>query len=217
MKAALGCEWRVMESGEVWLVDEEGVPIAEGFSAVRAPWRLYVEALDCRGIATMVWCVLQYSFGQGESGGCAKHAQVTLLPGGAVRVDDDGVGLPVVDLQSSWELAFVGRNASRLPGSDLFVVNAFSDKLVVETARDGRLWRQEFHGDEWWSDLSDVGEAGGWGFSVTFWPRSEFGADWDGRVVADRVEAYSQRFSGVSVKVVDERRDDHQVLLEYHN
>jgi len=200
-------------SDSLWGMDDKGRRIATGITALRTRWHMYIDALDERGVGTLVCGVLRFSLDGGEWGGRAKHARVTLLPDKSICVTDDGIGLPFEDTNTPWVRPFTQVNAFA-PSSELFVVNAFSDRLIVESAQGGWLWRQEFHGDEW-SELDRVGPLGTSGLSVSFWPCALFGVDWDGRVIADRVEAYASRFDAVSVTVVDERFGDRRVLLEY--
>ncbi len=184
------------------------VPPVEGLSAVRAGWKMYVDGLNDKGIASLVCGVLRFSLSDGDMlAGRSKNAHITFLPDGGISVEDDGVGL-AMDMEEppSWKKVFTKMTISTLPASELFVVNAFSRKLIVQSEQSGQRWCQEFHGDEWSSDLSRVAATGQPGFAVWFWPRPEFGQYWDLEIIKSRVEAYAARFNGVTVTLVDERR-----------
>jgi len=142
----------------------------------------------------------------------ATSVQARLLGGNSVCVMGDAAGLSLDD-PGRWELAFTGLLVGGRHVYGLSTVTALSTRLVAELAQDGQLWRQVFNSDESWSPLEQVGPTDETGFRVTFWPRDMFGTDWDGQIIADRVETYVRRFNGVSVEVVDERTPDHRVLL----
>jgi len=190
--------------------DKPTITMLEGFDGVRYRWQPYIEATDSHGIGSMVWFVLKYSFGIDPVWGSnATRALVTVLPDGGIRIVDNGVGLPVDAISEerpSWEAVFTKMNFGCTPASDLFVVSAFSRCLVAETMKDGHVWRQEFHGDEHWSDLEIVGESPAHGLVITFWPRTDiFGPSIDPTELADGMDHFLKSRPHGSVTLVDER------------
>src|SRR5204862_2399553 len=111
--------------------------------------------------------------------GHANRVDVTLLPDGACRVYDYGRGIPIDPYssgphkgKSTVEVVLTvlhaggkfGGNGYKVSGGlhgvGVSVVNALSERLVVEVDRDSRRYRQEFaKGGKTQSKLEVVGKA----------------------------------------------------------
>jgi topoisomerase-4 subunit B len=124
--------------------------------------------------------------------GHADSIDVTLYKDGSVKVIDNGRGMPV-DIHPEQGIPgveviltqlhaggkFSNKNyqfSGGLHGVGVSVVNALSEKLLVEIKRGGGVYQMEFAGGDKVSELSQTGTVGknNTGTSVHFWPDGKY-------------------------------------------
>ena len=124
--------------------------------------------------------------------GHADSIEVTLYKDGSVRVVDNGRGMPV-DIHPEQGMPgvevvltqlhaggkFSNKNyqfSGGLHGVGVSVVNALSEKLLVEIKRGGGVYQMEFAGGDKVSELAQTGSVGknNTGTSVHFWPDGKY-------------------------------------------
>ncbi|MGZ4959558.1 MAG: DNA topoisomerase IV subunit B [Methylomonas sp.] len=124
--------------------------------------------------------------------GFAKSIEVTLFKDGSVKVVDDGRGMPV-DMHPEQGIPgveviltqlhaggkFSNKNyqfSGGLHGVGVSVVNALSEKLLVEIKRGGGVYQMAFAGGDKVSELQQAGTVGrnNTGSSVHFWPDGKY-------------------------------------------
>jgi len=124
--------------------------------------------------------------------GHADSIDVTLFKDGSVKVIDNGRGMPV-DIHPEQGIPgveviltqlhaggkFSNKNyqfSGGLHGVGVSVVNALSEKLLVEIKRGGGVYQMEFAGGDKVSELSQTGTVGknNTGTSVHFWPDGKY-------------------------------------------
>lgn len=202
--------------------DAAQIQVLEGLDPVRKRPGMYIGGTGVEGLHHLVWEIVNNSIDE-VMAGRATSVDVTLLADGAVRVADDGAGIPVDKVAATGKSAletvltvlhaggkFGGggyKVSGGLHGVGVSVVNALSIRLVAEVRREGKLWRQEYEGGVPKAEVKPVGAAEGTGTTITFWPdtrifeTTEF--SYDDILEYLRRQAYLTR--GVHVKLRDER------------
>jgi DNA gyrase subunit B len=202
------------------------ITVLEGLEPVRKRPGMYIGTTGIRGLHHLVYEVVDNSIDEALAGFCSKIV-VQLLADGGCRVADNGRGIPVEpipgakDKRPAVEVVlttlhaggkFSGKSyavAGGLHGVGVSVVNALSRRLVVEGARNGSVWRQEYERGRPTAKLEQVKPSSKSGTIVTFWPDPEVFEDLLFRrdVVAERMQEQAFLVRGVEVALVDERED----------
>jgi topoisomerase IV subunit B len=171
------------------------IEVLEGLEPVRRRPAMYIGGTDERALHHLFAEVLDNAMDEAVAGH-ADRIHVEFLADGSLRVTDNGRGIPVdrhpkFKDKSALEVVLtmlhsggkfsdkVYRTAGGLHGVGLSVVNALSDHLQVEVARERELWRQEYEKGAPKTKLKKVGAASNRrGTTVTFHPDPEiFGPD----------------------------------------
>jgi topoisomerase IV subunit B len=149
------------------------IEVLEGLEPVRRRPGMYIGGTDERGLHHLATEVLDNAMDEAVAGH-ATRIEIELAAGDWVTVRDNGRGIPVdphprFPNKSALEIIlttlhaggkFGGdayRTAGGLHGVGVSVVNALSDALEVEVARDRRLWRQSYSRGVPGSALQDCG------------------------------------------------------------
>ncbi|MSP83799.1 MAG: DNA topoisomerase IV subunit B [Alphaproteobacteria bacterium] len=171
------------------------IEVLEGLEPVRRRPAMFIGGTDERGLHHLFAEVLDNAMDEAVAGH-ANRIEVYLGDDGVCRVSDNGRGIPVdphpkVKNKSALEVImttlhsggkFSGKvyhTAGGLHGVGVSVVNALSDSLTVEVARDRRLWTQAYAKGKPTTRLKDGGAVNNRrGTTVSFHPDAEiFGGD----------------------------------------
>ncbi|MEZ5971219.1 MAG: DNA topoisomerase IV subunit B [Hyphomonadaceae bacterium] len=166
------------------------IEVLEGLEPVRKRPGMYIGGVDERALHHLFAEVLDNSMDEAVAG-FADRIEVELEVDGTLRVTDNGRGMPVdphpkFPKKSALEIImtvlhaggkFSGKvyhTSGGLHGVGVSVVNALSDKVEVEVARDRKLYRQTFSRGTPTSKLVEVGPAHNRrGTTVRFHPDAE--------------------------------------------
>ncbi|WP_243075947.1 DNA topoisomerase (ATP-hydrolyzing) subunit B [Microbacterium sp. SS28] len=164
----------------------DAIQVLEGLEAVRKRPGMYIGSTGPRGLHHLVYEIVDNSVDEALAGFC-DLIEVTILPDGAVRVVDNGRGIPVdmhkTEGKSTVEVVLTVLHAGGkfggggyavsggLHGVGSSVVNALSTRLEVEVRRQGHAWRQSFSDGGVPLAPLERGEASDeTGTTITFWP-----------------------------------------------
>lgn len=180
---------------EVKEYSAQSIEVLEGLEPVRHRPGMYIGGTDETALHHLVAEILDNSMDEAVAG-FANHIDVTLNADYSVTIADNGRGIPVdahpkYPTMSALEVImtmlhsggkFSGDSykvSGGLHGVGLSVVNALSDALTVEIARDKKLYRQEYSKGKPITALELIGNAPNRrGTSITFKPDAEiFGAN----------------------------------------
>lgn len=166
------------------------IEVLEGLEPVRRRPGMYIGGTDERAYHHLVGEILDNSMDEAVAGH-ADWIEFFLDEGNIVTIRDNGRGIPVEDHpkypgQSTLEVIMTTLHSGGKFGSDAYqtsgglhgvgvsVVNALSDELTVEVARDKKLYKQTFSRGLVTSKLQNLGDVHNRrGTSVTFHPDPE--------------------------------------------
>ncbi len=199
--------------------DATSIEVLEGLEPVRKRPGMYIGGTDERALHHLVAEVLDNAMDEAVAGH-ANRIEVELHGDYSVSVRDNGRGIPVdphprFPDKSALEVIlctlhaggkFSGKayqTSGGLHGVGVSVVNALSDHVRVEVARDKRLWAQEFSRGLPQGPAEEVGAAPNRrGTTVTFHPDGEiFGAlKFKPARLMKMVRSKAYLFSGVEIR-----------------
>lgn len=175
---------------EVKEYSAQSIEVLEGLEPVRHRPGMYIGGTDETALHHLVAEILDNSMDEAVAG-FANHIDVTLNADYSITITDNGRGIPVdphpkYPNMSALEVILTmlhsggkfGGGAYKVSGGlhgvGLSVVNALSEKLVVEIARDKKLYRQEYSKGKPLTALELIGNAPNRrGTSITFKPDPE--------------------------------------------
>src|SRR5262245_12766868 len=204
---------------------------------------MYIGPTGLAGLHHLIWEVVGNAVDEAMAGFCDKIV-VTLLADGGCRVNDNGRGIPVDPYPSG---PHKGKSATQvvltvlhaggkfggsgykvsggLHGVGVSVVNALSERLIIEIDRDGKRHRQEYaKGGKPQGKMEQVGPTPGrgrtTGTTVTFWPDPTIfvaeGTEFVARTVLERLQTMAFLNRGLEIVFVDERPEKEQkVTYQY--
>jgi len=177
-------------SGDPATYDASSIEVLEGLEPVRKRPGMYIGGTDDRALHHMVAEILDNSMDEAVAGH-ANRIEVEFHPDASVTVRDNGRGIPVdphpkFPGKSALEVILCTLHAGGkfsnkaystsggLNGVGSSVVNALSDRMVVEVARNKELYEQSFSRGVPQGPIRKIGAAPNRrGTSVTFHPDAE--------------------------------------------
>ncbi|MGZ4488947.1 MAG: ATP-binding protein, partial [Nocardioides sp.] len=212
--------------------DASAIQVLEGLEAVRKRPGMYIGSTGVRGLHHLIWEIVDNAVDEALAGYCDRIV-VTLQADGAIRVEDNGRGIPT-DTAPGQEMPAVTmaltmlhaggkfggggyKVSGGLHGVGVSVVNALSTHLVVEVKNRGHLWRQSFSIGVPDGELEQVrpmepGERTG--TSVTYWASPDIfeTTEYSLETITSRFREYAFLNKGLEIVVRDERPAAEEIL-----
>ena len=185
-----------------------------------------LEGLDpvrkARGLHHLVTEVVDNSIDEALAGYCTRIS-VEILSDGAVRVTDNGRGIPVGVIEkegkSAVEVVLTKLHAGGkfgsggykisggLHGVGVSCVNALSEWLVAEVRQGGKLYRIRFNRGVAERPLAEIGPAEGSGTTITFYPDGDIfeTLDFNYDTMKTRLRELAYLNKGLTIEIADER------------
>jgi len=200
------------------------IQVLEGLEAVRRRPGMYIGSTDLRGLHHLVWEVVDNSIDEAMAGHASK-IQVTIREDGTVVVVDDGRGVPVgkhstgkdalevvhTVLHAGGKFGGGGYKVSGgLHGVGVSVVNALSEWMRVESARDGSVFSQEYVRGKPKTPVTKMGPAHGRRGTTTLFradPEMFESVDYSFELISQRLRESAYLTKGVWITLRDERID----------
>ncbi|MDR2565480.1 MAG: DNA topoisomerase (ATP-hydrolyzing) subunit B [Bifidobacteriaceae bacterium] len=202
--------------------DADDITVLEGLDAVRKRPGMYIGSTGERGLHHLVYEVVDNSVDEALAG-FATRILVTILPDGALRVEDNGRGIPVAmhttEQKNALELVMTVLHAGGkfggggytvsggLHGVGVSVVNALSTRLDAEVYRDGFVWKMSFDHGSPIGEIERGAPTGRTGTVITFWPNPDIfeTVDFDFETLRLRFMQMAFLNKGLTISLTDQR------------
>ncbi len=220
------------------------IQVLEGLAHVRKRPGMYIGSTGLNGLHHLIWEVVDNSVDEAMAGFC-DAIKVVLLADGGCRVEDNGRGIPVDPYPSGQHkgksaaevvLTVLGAGgkfgggdgykvSGGLHGVGVSVVNALSERLILEVDKNGNHYVQEYKGGGLpvgGLEVEGKAPAGRHGTSITFWPDTTIftveGTEFLSRTVLERLQIMAFLNKGLQITLVDERPGHEQTqTYQYPN
>lgn len=198
------------------------IQVLEGLEAVRKRPGMYIGSTGPRGLHHLVYEIVDNSVDEALAGHCTE-INVTILADGAIRVRDNGRGIPVdmhpTEGKSTVEVVLTILHAGGkfggggyavsggLHGVGSSVVNALSTHLEVEVQRQGFFWRQRYTVGVPDAPLKKGEATKETGTTITFWPSADIfeTVEFDYGTLRARFQQMAFLNKGLKITLTDER------------
>lgn len=199
----------------------DDIQVLKGLEAVRKRPGMYIGGTGLDGLHQLLWELIDNSVDEALNGHCTR-IDVWLGADGSISVADQGRGIPVENHpttgKNTVETIFCNLHAGGkfdddaykvaggLHGVGASVVNALSEKMVVEIKRNGFRHVQEFERGKAVTSLQQRETVRGTGTKVTFLPDSEIFPDraFSKELIRERLRIKAFLIAGLQIRLQDE-------------
>ncbi|MBQ9253594.1 MAG: DNA topoisomerase (ATP-hydrolyzing) subunit B [Bacteroidales bacterium] len=198
------------------------INVLEGLEAVRKRPAMYIGDVNTNGLHHLVYEVVDNSIDEALAGYC-NSVNVRILENNAIRVEDNGRGIPVdmheKEHRSALEVVMTVLHAGGkfdkgsykvsggLHGVGVSCVNALSKHVHVTVNRDGKVYEQEYQKGKPIYSVREIGTTDKRGTIVEFLPDDEIFTvtvyDYD--TLSARLRELAFLNKGLTLKLTDER------------
>ncbi len=205
--------------------DAGDIQVLEGLEPVRKRPGMYIGSTDSRGLHHLVTEVVDNSIDEALAGYC-NHITVEILENGAVRVSDNGRGIPIGIIESEGKSAVevvltklhaggkFGSGGYKISGGlhgvGVSCVNALSEWLEAEVKQNGQIYKIRFNRGVAERPLSVVGQTTESGTTVTFFPDDEIfeTLEFNFDVMKSRLRELAYLNKGLTIEIADYRKEE---------
>ena len=202
--------------------DASQIQVLEGLEAVRKRPGMYIGSTSASGLHHLVYEIVDNAIDEALAGYC-HHVEVTINEGDTITVQDDGRGIPV-DIQAqtgrpALEVVYTVLHAGGkfggggykvsggLHGVGASVVNALSEWLEVEVAKEGHIYQMKFARGHITQEMRIIGTTDEHGTKVTFKPDPEMfdTLEYDYETLHTRMREQAFLNAGLHITITDAR------------
>lgn len=212
------------------------ITVLEGLEAVRRRPGMYIGTTGADGLYHLIWEVFDNSRDEAMAGH-ASEIEITLLPDDAVRVADNGRGIPtdihpktkvsaletiMTTLHAGGKFGDGGYKVSGgLHGVGVSVVNALSTEVQVKVHREKTVFRQEYHLGKPTAKVKKVGSTDKQGTVVQFradptiFTTTDFNGEvFDPKRIKDHMRNQAFLVKSLHIRIIDARQAETKNILE---
>lgn len=201
----------------------DSIQVLEGLEAVRKRPGMYIGDTGFRGFHHLVYEIVDNSVDEALAGYC-KHINITINTDESITVEDDGRGIPVDTHKtgkSTLEVVMTVLHAGGkfdgggykvsggLHGVGASVVNALSQRMIVEVSRQGGIYKQTYTKGAPQGPVEKIGSTDKTGTKVNFKPDREIFKDeailFDFNYLTNRLRELAFLNAGLYIGILDER------------
>ena len=205
--------------------DASQIQVLEGLEAVRKRPGMYIGSTSSSGLHHLVYEIVDNAIDEALAGYCTE-IEVAIEPDNVISVMDNGRGIPV-DIQEqtgkpALEVVYTVLHAGGkfggggykvsggLHGVGASVVNALSEWLEVEVAKNGRIYQMKFSRGSVTQAMTVIGETDRTGTTVRFKPDYQMFDDlvYDYNILHTRMREQAFLNAGLRISIADERTPD---------
>ena len=198
------------------------IQVLEGLEAVRKRPGMYIGSTSSSGLHHLVYEIVDNAIDEALAGYCDKIT-VEILEGDAIRVTDNGRGIPV-DIQQqtgkpALEVVYTILHAGGkfggggykvsggLHGVGASVVNALSEWLEVRVHKNGSIYEMKFARGSITQEMTIIGSTDRTGTEVTFKPDPEMFDEtvYDYEILHTRMQQQAFLNAGLNIEIYDRR------------
>ena len=198
------------------------IQVLEGLEAVRKRPGMYIGSTSSSGLHHLVYEIVDNAIDEALAGYCDKIT-VEILEGDAIRVTDNGRGIPV-DIQQqtgkpALEVVYTILHAGGkfggggykvsggLHGVGASVVNALSEWLEVRVHKNGSIYEMKFARGNITQEMTVIGSTDRTGTEVTFKPDPEMFDEtvYDYEILHTRMQQQAFLNAGLHIEISDRR------------
>lgn len=208
----------------------DDIQVLKGLEAVRKRPGMYIGGTGLDGLHQLLWELIDNSVDEALNGHCNK-IDVWLGADGSISVADQGRGIPVESHpttgKNTVETIFCNLHAGGkfdddaykvaggLHGVGASVVNALSEKMVVEIKRNGFRHVQEFERGKAVTPLRKMEAVRGTGTKVAFLPDAEIFPDrtFSKELIRERLKIKAFLIASLQIRLKDEEERTTETFL----